>query len=80
MKYSKSKPVVHYEGEASFFYYSEDSNLLAAKLDFVIDHPKLGSCYNVRTSAVLDVKDDGTIETRNTIYRSVDARQLDLFN
>jgi hypothetical protein len=73
MKYSKSKPVVHYKGEASFFYHSEDSNVLVAKLAFVTDHPKLGSCYNVRTSAVMDVRNDGTIETRNTIYKPVPA-------
>lgn len=45
----------------------------SASLTDVKDHPKLGDCEWVRTSRVVEIRDNGkTIETRNTIYKQVD--------
>lgn len=63
------KPVVHYVGTPEFWNWNGDITQPVASLPVVLDHPRLGNCYNVRTSVVLREWFDGTIETMNTIYK-----------
>ena len=63
------KPVVHYEGKARFYQWEWDYNVTIAHLERVIDHPKLISANNIRTSAVVTpINSEGRFETLNTIY------------
>jgi hypothetical protein len=68
------KPVVHYEGTPRFSVWpwsknEDDSDIIVGHLEKVIDHPKLGRCYDVRTSTVIvPINADGKFETENTIY------------
>jgi hypothetical protein len=68
------KPVVHYEGTPRFsvWPWCKDDNgndIIVGHLPFVTDHPRLGRCYDVRTSDVIVPMDDsGKFETHNTIY------------
>ena len=40
----------------------------------ITGHPRLGDQDSVRTSTVVDIRDDGnTIETRNTIYKKMEG-------
>ena len=66
---SKGKPVVYYVGVAKIWYWNDDPTKPVASLPYVVDHPHLGTCSNVRTSIVLCQCFDGTIETMNTIYK-----------
>jgi hypothetical protein len=65
------KPVVHYIGVPQFWNWNHDERYPVASLQFVLDHPKLGNCRNVRTSTILHKYSDGTIETKNTIYKPI---------
>ena len=59
----KSKPVVRYVGLYSEVVLGDSVTL------FAIDHPSLGPTKAVYTSAVVSYDaDNGTIETRNTVY------------
>lgn len=66
---NKEKPVVYYIGVPQFYNWNDDERYPVARLQYVIDHPSLGNCRNVRTSTVLNAYFDGTIETKNTIYK-----------
>jgi hypothetical protein len=68
---SKGKPVVYYVGVAKIWHWNDDPRYPVASLPVVLDHPRLGNCYDVRTSVVLHQYFDGTIETMNTIYKPV---------
>ena len=59
------KPVVHFKGEAEF--HVHDSGSTVARV-FAVDHPYWGAEV-LRTSTVLKRFDDGSFETRNTIYK-----------
>lgn len=61
------KPVVYYMGQPEFWNWNENTEV--ANLLFVINHPVLGKCSNVRTSKVLQKFFDGSFETRNTMYK-----------
>jgi hypothetical protein len=61
------KPVAYYMGQPEFWMWNENSEV--ASLLFVINHPVLGKCSNVRTSTVLQKFFDGSFETRNTMYK-----------
>jgi hypothetical protein len=65
-KTSQDKPTVCYLGVPQFSDWGEHK---VAHLQYVIGHPALGDCADVRTSSVQSVEDDGTIVTRNTIYK-----------
>jgi hypothetical protein len=65
----KEKPVVYYIGVPQLYDWNDDERYPVARLQYVLDHPKLGNCRNVRTSTVLNLYFDGTIETKNTIYK-----------
>jgi hypothetical protein len=65
----QEKPVVYYVGVAQFSDWNGDPMQPVAHLQYVLGHPTLGNCRNVRTSVVLHKYFDGTIETRNTIYK-----------
>jgi hypothetical protein len=65
----KEKPVVYYLGVPQFYNWNDDVRYPVARLQYVVDHPKLGSGRDVRTSVVLQNYFDGTIETKNTIYK-----------
>lgn len=41
---------------------------------YALNHPKLGE-GQVRTSQVMDIYDDGSFETMNTIYIPMKAKQ-----
>lgn len=73
----QDKPVVFYIGIAQFFNWNGQPDQVVARLPFVIDHPKLGNCYDVRTSTVQKVLDDGTIITRNTLYKPAIIEGID---
>jgi hypothetical protein len=66
----KEKPVVYYIGVPQFYNWNDDERYPVASLQYVIDHPSLGNCRNVRTSTVLNT-DGSTIETKNTIYKQM---------
>lgn len=64
------KPVVHFAGTASFHiapYPKEDGGEWTYARVYALDHPLLGRDI-VRTSEVLKINDDGSFETRNTLY------------
>jgi len=63
-----TKPTVHFIAPADFFVhtYDNDEEIELAYV-YAIDHPKLGAT-NVRTSMILNLNEDGSFETLNTIY------------
>jgi len=63
------KPVVYYFGEPVFWNMHDNVDFPVASFSYVTNHPKLGSCEIYRTSMIISKSDDGTIETRNTIYK-----------
>ena len=69
-----SKQTVHYTGTATFYVWpwnkNEDgSDIIVGSLERVLNHPKLGSCRDVRTSVIVTPIDEhGKFETLNTIY------------
>lgn len=64
----EEKPVVYYTGFPVFAKWGEHT---VAYLQYVINHPVLGNCADVRTSSVQKDYDDGTIVTRNTVYKPI---------
>lgn len=65
-----TKPVVHYIGDAEFFDLEDEEGAFTFGRVFGVDHPHLGRGI-IRTSEVLQKFDDGSFETRNTIYKPV---------
>lgn len=72
------KPVVHFIGEPQYWMW--DAKNEVASISFVLDHPHLGSCPNVRTSTVLKKFPDGSFETRNTMYVPATEEMKNEFN
>lgn len=70
---TEGKPVVYYTGAPRFANWFDNPEQPVAYLEYVIGHPALGNCRNVRTSTVLKVLFEGTIVTRNTVYKPVQA-------
>jgi hypothetical protein len=68
---TEGKPVVYYTGAPRFANWFDNPEQPVAYLEYVIGHPALGNCSNVRTSTVLKVLFDATIVTRNTVYKPV---------
>ena len=66
---SQEKPVVYYVGVPEFYNWDGQPDQPVARLQYVIGHPKLGNCRDVRTSTIAKVLFDGTIITRNTVYK-----------
>jgi hypothetical protein len=68
------KPVVHYKGFPRFsiwpwFVDDNGNDIIVGHLPEVVDHPRLGHKYDVRTSDVIVPMDDsGKFETLYTIY------------
>ena len=62
---------VHYEGEVMFHqYHLNEITLTFATIPLVLDHPKLGKCFNVRSSVVCSaIDDEGSFYTMNTYYK-----------
>ena len=75
-KAMQEKPVVYYAGAANFFNWNDDPDKPVARLPYVLNHPVLGSCNDVRTSVVLRVLKDGTIFTLNTIYKPLAQEEM----
>lgn len=73
VKLEDDKPVVYYLGAPQFSQWGEHQ---VAHLQYVIGHPVLRNCSDVRTSSVSKVLFDGTIITRNTIYKPVAQEQM----
>lgn len=67
---SKHK-VVHYEGDVTFHKANlNDITLTFASIPLVLDHPRLGKCFNVRSSVVCSgIDDEGSFYTMNTYYK-----------
>lgn len=74
MNEMNEKPTVYYIGTPQFSDWGEHK---VAHLQYVIGHPALGNCADVRTSSVQSVEDDGTIVTRNTIYKPISQEKID---
>jgi hypothetical protein len=72
-KENKEKPVVYFSGEPVFDTESYPGHEVARV--YALHHYVLGTC-DVRTSSVLKKFDDGSFETRNTLYKPA---QGDLF-
>ena len=68
---TEGKPVVYYTGAPRFANWFGNPDQPVAYLEYVIGHPSLGNCKDVRTSTVLKVLFDATIITRNTVYKPV---------
>ena len=72
--FTKQKPEVHYIGNLTIREWwgrqkDTDPIVYVAMLDVVIDHPRLGKCYDVRTSVITEWPDDkGNFETMNIRY------------
>lgn len=73
MNEMNEKPTVYYIGVPQFSQWGEYQ---VAHLQYVIGHPALGNCSNVRTSSVRKVLFDGTIITRNTIYKPLGSEGM----
>ena len=69
----QEKPEVYYIGVPNFSQWGEHT---IARLQYVIGHPALGNCSDVRTSSVQKVLFDGTIITRNTIYKPLASEEM----
>lgn len=67
----QDKPVVYYIGVPQFYNWDGKADQPVARLQYVIGHPKLGNCFDVRTSTIEKVLFDGTIITRNTVYKAL---------
>lgn len=67
----QQKPVVHFVGEANFFTSAYPDPQTGQQWTYArvygLDHPYLGRDI-ISTSEVLKVNDDGSFETRNTLY------------
>lgn len=72
------KPVVYFTGEP--YYQMWDTKNEVAIVELVLNHPRLGDCRDVRTSTVKYKFDDGSFETRNTIYKPATKEMLDDYN
>jgi hypothetical protein len=65
-----TKPIVTYSGKLNILPWDYNPKLIVARIELVLDHPRLGRCYDVRTTQIVAYPDkDGTFETRNTIYK-----------
>jgi hypothetical protein len=73
---TQDKPTVYYIGVPQFYNWFGNPDQPVARLQYVIGHPALGNCSDVRTSVVQKVLDDGTIETMNTIYKPLAQEQM----
>ena len=72
----QEKPVVYYIGVPQFSNWNGDPKQPVAHLQYVIGHPALGDCFDVRTSVVRKVLFDGTIITRNTVYKPLGSEEM----
>jgi hypothetical protein len=73
METTMNKPEVHYVGELRIKewprYSNEDPIEYVGLLPEVLNHPRLGKCYDVRTSKIIRFPNKlGNFETRNTKY------------
>ena len=78
---TKKKPEVHYMGPIiikEWWYTPEDEpKQYVAVLSTVLNHPVLGDCEQVRTSALVVWPDkEGNFETRNTKYIRVYQKSM----
>ena len=63
--------VVHYFGTPTFHKVDfNDITLTFASIPLVLDHPKLGRCFDVNSSVVCSgIDDEGSFYTMNTYYK-----------
>lgn len=64
----QDKPIVHFRGEVSFHYGEWEGIEWQYARVWALDHPVLGE-GDVRTSQIIHRFEDGSFETRNTIYK-----------
>jgi hypothetical protein len=71
----KTKQVVQYVGNATIHLWPwTTEEVYVARLPFVLNHPTLGKCPDVRTSRIIKQPDEsGRFETLNTIYEKVES-------
>jgi hypothetical protein len=67
------KPVVFFIGQAKFIDWAYKKDVQVAMV-YALNHPKLGE-GQVRTSQVMEIYDDGSFETMNTMYIPMKAKQ-----
>lgn len=72
-KSPERKPVVFFTGEAKFFDWAYKKDVQVASV-YALNHPHLGETQ-VRTSQVMEIYDDGSFETMNTMYIPMKAKQ-----
>lgn len=73
---TQDKPTVYYIGTPKFSNWDGQPDQPVAHLQYVIGHPALGNCFDVRTSTVQKVLFDGTIITRNTVYKPLASEEM----
>lgn len=73
---TQDKAVVYYIGVPNFSNWGGQPDQPVAHLQYVIGHPALGNCFDVRTSTVQKVLFDGTIITRNTVYKPLASEEM----
>jgi hypothetical protein len=75
----KEKQLVQYVGEARLYIWPfspESAPFYVANIPLALNHPKLGRCYDVRTSRIVKHPDEtGRFETVNTIYEKVESEE-----
>lgn len=64
------KPTVQFTGEAEFLNAKNGEEEWEYARVYALNHPRLGRQW-VRTSAIVKKFEDGSFETRNTIYKPV---------
>ncbi len=72
-KAPERKPVVFFTGQAQFIDWPYKKDVQVASV-YALNHPKLGET-RVRTSQVMEIYDDGSFETMNTMYIPMKAKQ-----
>lgn len=73
---TKLKPEVYYHGPLLITEWigndGETTGIFVGRLQQVLNHPRLGKCYDVRTSDIVTWPNkNGDFETRNTRYSRV---------
>jgi len=71
-----TKPIVRFIAPADFFVHTYDNDEeVEMAFVYAVDHPRLGSA-NIRTSMIINLNDDGSFETLNTIYVPIHLEPL----
>lgn len=64
----QDKPIVHFRGDPTFHYAEWEGIEWQYARVWALDHPTLGE-GDIRTSQIVHRFEDGSFETRNTVYK-----------